>query len=132
MQERELFKSACKIFRMKKKVIFCLQVQYEGQLCCCSKESQSTLSYTNKGISSRGKGVTSLFSVIVQTHLEDCASVLVIVIKKVCGWAEEGPEKGHKDDQMGRMTYEERLRKLRLFSLEKKGLGDTLSPCPSI
>lgn len=82
MQERELFKSACKIFRMKKKVIFCLQVQYEGQLYCCSKESQSTLSYTNKGISSRGKVVTSLFSVIVQTHLEDCLRFWLLSLKK--------------------------------------------------
>lgn len=88
-----------------------------------SLESQQYPGLHQKREGQQGEGGWSppLYSSLVRPHLQYCIRVWRCRHKKEAELLGEGPEESHEEDQRdGAHPYEERLRQLVLFSLEKR------------
>lgn len=72
--------------------------------------------------------VIPLYATLVRPNLECCVQFCSLKFKKRCEQS-ESPKEGREDDQSaGNLPYEERLKKLGLFCLKKRGLKGQLFP----
>ena len=93
------------------------------QCALVAKKANAILGCINKSMASRSREmiflIFPLYSALVRPHLEYCVQVWTCQLKKERELL--SPAEGYKDDcGLNHLTYEESLRDLGVFSLEKR------------